>query len=321
MLVRAFATHHVCHCLRRVGVWAGSALTSLVLLATVCLWSAPIRAQPTPPPETAPGGSAPADPQPGAEDPALPRPAVRPEPVRKRAAPRARPRPRPRPRRQASDTEDPAASPASRPTAATRTQTPSVGAAPDRPGSAQSKASPVVRAVAGNWGMFFRFGGLATLDHGNNTRSVDGLLLTQVGFRYVVTEKIIIPLYFSLGVRFIKPPDNTMDDTESWGMEFGTGIEYHFRIWRRISPFIAFNVGLGVIEPAGDANMTFGIGFGPAMGVEYYIGDRVSITVQYMMTLQIEIQQTPNGMGGADEYKTVQFSTIAGGALNITYYF
>lgn len=184
-----------------------------------------------------------------------------------------------------------------------------------------SKASPVVRAKAGNWGMFFRFGGLASLDHGNNTRSVDGLLLTQIGFRYVASEKIIIPIYFSMGVRLIKPPDDTDDDDRSWGFELGSGIEYHFRIWRRISPFIAFNLGLGVSEPNGSANTQFGIGFGPALGVEYYIADRVSLTVQYMMALQIEIQQTPGMIDETEKWTTVQFSTIAGGAVNITYYF
>lgn len=184
-----------------------------------------------------------------------------------------------------------------------------------------SKASPVVRAVAGNWGMFFRFGGLATLEHAGNTRNVDGLLLSQVGFRYVASEKLIIPLYFSLGVLLVKPPDGSGPDYRSWGLELGSGIEYHFRIWRRISPFIAFNLGFGVSEPNGGSNTAFGIGFGPAMGVEYYIADRVSITVQYMMTLQIAIQQTPGAMDSTDKVQTVQFNTMAGGAINIAYYF
>jgi hypothetical protein len=214
------------------------------------------------------------------------------------------------------DSEDPADRTR---TSRTRTRAQADGTLP-----AGSKGSPVVRAAAGNWGMFFRFGGLASLDHGSNTRSVDGLLLTQVGFRYVVSEKLIVPVYFSLGIRVINPPDDPFmpeNDDKSWGMEIGSGIEYHFRIWRRISPFIAFNLGLGVSEPNGDSNTAFGIGFGPAMGVEYYIADRVSITVQYMMALQIEIQQVPVGMDETDNWRTVQFNTMAGGAINIAYYF
>jgi len=299
--------HHICHRLRP----AAPAAAAIVLVVAVCLWTVPARAQ------TAPAAGGPPDsPQPGAEDPRA-RPADRPAVARNPAPPPVRTRPR----RQARDTEVPAPPPASPRGSRGYPRSPSTDTAPTRAAKKPSTASPVVRAVAGNWGMFFRFGGLASLDHGNNTRSVDGLLLTQVGFRYVVSEKVIIPMYFSLGVRLIKPPDDTVDDDRSWGLEMGSGIEYHFRIWRRISPFIAFNLGLGVSEPNGASNRAFGIGFGPAMGVEYYIADRVSLTVQYMMALQIEIQQTPSGMGDTEKWQTVQFSTIAGGAVNITYYF
>jgi hypothetical protein len=289
----------------------GRICLAIAIVAIAWAWSAEAWAQPEPPP----GG-----PQPGADDPMpaardVTRPAAR-EPARKRATPaRATPRPRIRPRRQVLDTEDPSISPGS--------ATPVYRREPRRSRRGHPrKGMPVVRAQAGNWGMFFRFGGLASLDHGNNTRTVNGVLLTQVGFRYVVSETLIIPFYFGTGVRLIEPPDPDDKDTKDWAIELGVGIEYHFRIWRRISPFVGFSFGLGAVEPNGAHNTVFGVGLGPSLGVEYYIGDRVSITVMYMMTLQIEIEQQYDWSNDETvKQRSTLFNTAAGGAINIAYYF
>ena len=170
---------------------------------------------------------------------------------------------------------------------------------------------PVVRADAEDWSMFFRFGGLATMLAGNNTRTIDALMVTQVGMKYVPSEDTRIPFFLGFGIRH-NAPDGGSGATD-WGFDLGAGYEWHFRIWRRISPFFGLNGGLGLADPDGNNNLVFGLGLGPTMGVEYFIADRMSLTAQYLMTFQLEIQP--------EDHVAFQFSTLAGGALNLSWYF
>lgn len=173
----------------------------------------------------------------------------------------------------------------------------------------------VVRAEAGDFGMFFRFGGLGTLAATNNTRNVNALVITQVGLRMVLSEQLIIPMFLGLGLRSVDQPN--MDANTDFGFDAGAGIEYHFRIWRRISPFVGASLGFGGSDPSGDNNGTWTIGLGPTAGVEYYVADRVSLTAQYLLTFQIDRSGT-----GADSHATgVSFQTLAGGAMNLSFYF
>ena len=68
---------------------------------------------------------------------------------------------------------------------------------------------------------------------------------------------------------------------------------------------------------SGDDNLVFGIGVGPSLGVEYYIGDRLSLTALYQMVLQLAYQQA----GSSSSVTAFSFSTLAGGAMTLTYYF
>jgi hypothetical protein len=68
------------------------------------------------------------------------------------------------------------------------------------------------------------------------------------------------------------------------------------------------------------------VGLGPILGVEYYIADRVSLTAMYMLVIQIAHQEQPGAAGpfgptDSNNLTTFSFSTMAGGALNLTYYF
>jgi hypothetical protein len=205
---------------------------------------------------------------------------------------------------------------------------------PSPPG--RSPDDPVVRAAGGNIGMFFRFGGLANLFATGNSKTVgsttagtssastgtDALIMTQVGVKFVLSEQWMIPIYLGTALR-VSSPDKGDSHTD-WGIEFGGGFEYHFRIWRRISPFVGFNLGLGVIDPTGDSNKTIGVGFGPGLGVEYYIGDRVSLTALYQFVLQVAYQElgiSTSGSSVATSVTAFSFQTLAGGAMNLTYYF
>jgi hypothetical protein len=195
-----------------------------------------------------------------------------------------------------------------------------------------SSSEPVVRAQAGNLGMFFRFGGLATLFTTGNTYTVagttsssgstDALVFTQAGIKIVKSETWMIPIYLGTGLRFVSPSSGS--SRTDWGLDIGSGFEYHFRIWRRLSPFIGLDLGLGFSDPTGDSNLSVGVGLGPSMGVELYIMDRVSLAALYKLVFQITYQETSTstGMGTSSGSSTgVSFQTEAGGALLLNYYF
>jgi hypothetical protein len=185
--------------------------------------------------------------------------------------------------------------------------------APRRAPGAPGDNSPVVRADAENLGLFFRFGGLAGLTHSNTQVNVGPLLFNHVGMKYVFSEEWMLPMWFGTGVRIDSPSQG--DSATNWGIGLGAGVEYHFRIWRRISPFFGGLFGLDMEDPTGESNLYFGVGLGPTLGVEYYIGDRLALTAMYMFMIQIMFQD------GATSNTTFGLSTLAGGALNITYYF
>jgi hypothetical protein len=180
-------------------------------------------------------------------------------------------------------------------------------------GGAANAVEPVIRAVEGDWGLFFRFGGLATLLATNNTRTIPGrtLAITQIGVYKVLPDEWQIPFFVGVGFRNNSP--EVGDAQTDWGLDIGVGIEKHFRVWRRISPFIGAAVGVGLQDPTGPSNLRAGFGIGPVVGVEYYVADKVSLTAQYLLTFQFESQTT--------NHKAIELSTAAGGALNLTFYF
>jgi hypothetical protein len=172
---------------------------------------------------------------------------------------------------------------------------------------------PVVRAESGNLGMFFLFGGLATLLHTNDGKSAGGLVFQRVGMEYVLSQNLRIPFWFGTGLELTSPDQG--DSSTDWGMEIGGGIEYHFRIWRRISPYVGGTLGIGVGNPSGPDNVDIEFSLGPMFGVEYYIGDRVSLSAQYELNIDIGYEDSANAT------TTFGYRTEAGGSVGITYYF
>jgi len=210
-------------------------------------------------------------------------------------------------------------------------ESPGRSAPPAAPAAAPARApdgSPVVRAQAGDLGFFFKLGGLATLDHSNTSRVVDALAFTQVGLKFVSSERLMLRAYFGTGLQHSKaqscPDVGTCTTTKStdMGIEGGVTLEYHFRVWRRISPFVGAGLGLGYVNPSGGSNWNLGVGFGLFFGVEYYLGDRLSITAEYMLTFEVGYQKLPTGVPGtSSSITTFAYRTLAGGALVVTYYF
>ena len=164
--------------------------------------------------------------------------------------------------------------------------------------------------------MQFTFGGLATLTTTNlNVPNTGTLLVTQVGLRMVRSESIIIPLFFGFGTNVVDPPGDD-NSAANLGLRIGGGLEYHFRIWRRISPFLggygAFDYG----NPTGSDNWSLGLTLLPTLGVEYYWGDRVSFIAQYFFGVAFQYQATPG-----DGQIAFGISTSSGGSASICFYF
>ena len=200
-------------------------------------------------------------------------------------------------------------------------------AAPARAQQGRAKPlddSPVVRAMGGDVGMLFRFGGLATMSAFNHERNVNNvLLITQAGVKFVLTDHWMLPVYFGTGLRVSDTSGTGVSHTD-WGIDAGAGFEYHFRIWRRISPFVGTSLSLGLSDKDYSNNSVFSFGLGPSLGVEYYIGDRVSLAAQYQLMIMLDhndgTDTTAVGLatqtGGA-----VGFAAQGGGFMTLTYYF
>jgi hypothetical protein len=183
-------------------------------------------------------------------------------------------------------------------------------------GRGSSAASPVVRAQAKNWGMFFAFGGMATMtvtNPGYNPTNA-AAVFHRVGVKIVLSEKFHIPFHFGTGLLLAKP-DN-VDAATTWGLDFGAGIQYYFRIWRRIAPYIGAGLIVGLSDPVGADNISFQLGLGPELGVEYYIGDRVSLSAAYQFGLLFGTTKAGN-----NNTFIFGFGTQSLGLLRLTFYF
>ncbi len=194
------------------------------------------------------------------------------------------------------------------PTAAAPTAaTPSASAAPSNP------EKPVERVESGLWGFAWRFGGLATMAATGNAQTAGQVTISQIAVKYVPSESLRV--YFAVGTGIqVRAPDGG-DANADWGMNLGGGFEYHFRIWRRISPFLGAGLFIGMNDPAGGDNWNFGLQLGPQIGVEYFIGDRVSVQALYNLALMF------NFAGNPAQQFAFTFATGSGGLLGLTTYF
>jgi hypothetical protein len=164
--------------------------------------------------------------------------------------------------------------------------------------SAGSAAAPVVTAQEGQWAFLFRFGGLAPLSfRGVNDFIVEpaatgvGLtsqLFTEFGMRKVL-KRFSIPFWVGLAMVNDSTRTGVSTSNTSFGLSGGVGLQYTFRAWRRIAPYVGGFGQLQFIDPTGDANWLLGFALGPVLGVEYYIADRVSLFAQGQFALGVAI--------------------------------
>ena len=177
-----------------------------------------------------------------------------------------------------------------------------------------NKAMPAVRAKKGNMGMFFRFAGLGTMAVSGESSPSAAVLMNEVGIKIVFSETFMLPIFFGMGLNLNTPSEG--DSSSNWAMHLGAGMEYHFRIWRRFSPFLGGSLKFGFSDKTGEDNMYFAMSMGPTLGIEYYIADRLSLAAQYLFMIQIAHQDS-----SSITVTTFQMSTLSGGALTITGYF
>ena len=173
---------------------------------------------------------------------------------------------------------------------------------------------PVVRATGKNMGMFFRFAGLGTMGVSGESNPAAAVLMNDVGIKFVFSETLMLPIFFGMGLNLNTPSEG--DSSSNWAMDLGAGIEYHFRIWRRFSPFLGGSLRFSFSDKTGEDNMYFAMSLGPKLGIEYYIADRLSLSAAYMFMIQIAHQD-----GSDTSQTTFQMSTLSGGSLTITGYF
>lgn len=156
---------------------------------------------------------------------------------------------------------------------------------------------PVERFQPGQWGMQFTFGGLAPMTIGGlRDFGVNRLLFTELGFRRVLGESWVMPFSVGAGV-FHHNPDSG-DSQNDVGLAASFGLQRYFRVWRRIAPYAGGRMRFGYSEPNGRANWMVGFGLGPVIGIEYFVRDRVSLSLQgdaqvgitqYSGLLQVEL--------------------------------
>jgi len=179
--------------------------------------------------------------------------------------------------------------------------------------AAQGDGDPVERFEAGMWGMQFTFGGLASLSiAGVDTHGVNRTLFPELGFRKVRSDEWSIPFSIGAGV-FHHEPDGSSAQNDL-GIAGSVGAQRYFRVWRRIAPYAGGRFHLHYLDPTGTDNWLVNIAVGPTLGIEYFVGDRVALTLEGDALVGINV---------FDALLQVDWGTslAAGGQTGLVFYF
>ncbi len=173
---------------------------------------------------------------------------------------------------------------------------------------------PVVRAGPGDWGMTFIFGGFAPLSVGGlgDLPLAEGLVFTEIGVRRVF-KRVVVPFSFGAGVSQVRKAGEAKP-TISAGVSASVAVLRGFRVWRRIAPYFGGFLHTHYIDAAGPDNWLVNVSVGPILGIEYYLGDRVSLYGQGVVGIG------PN-IGKSSIQWVARAALAAGGQLGLTFYF
>ena len=171
----------------------------------------------------------------------------------------------------------------------------------------------ISRFEPGLWGMQFTFGGLAPMSIGGLREfAINRLAFTELGFRRVLSNDWA--LLFGVGAGLFRHNPDSGDTQNDVGLAASYGFQKWFRVWRRIAPYAGGRIRIGYAEPEGRANWNVALGLGPMLGVEYFVGHRVSLSLQGDAQLRFGIfhglLQTELATG-----------IDAGGQMGLTFYF
>jgi hypothetical protein len=162
--------------------------------------------------------------------------------------------------------------------------------------------------------MEFVFGGLAPMSiAGLNDYAINRLFMTEIGFRRVLKNGWAIPFSAGLGV-FHNNPDGDGGNQNDVGVSATVGVRKTFRGWRRINPYVGGAFNLHYVDPTGDNNWNVGFGIGPVVGIEYFVGNRVSLLLQGQANLGVQIF---DGLVQVSAATTIS----AGGQMGLLFYF
>lgn len=173
---------------------------------------------------------------------------------------------------------------------------------------------PVVRAGPGEWGMTFIFGGLAPLSVAGlgDLPLADGLVFTEIGVRRVF-KRVVVPFSLGAGVSHRRQAGDTKPAISA-GVSASVAVLRGFRVWRRIAPYFGGFLHTHYVDAAGPDNWLVNVTVGPILGIEYYLGDRVSLYGQGTFGVG------PN-IGKTQVQWVARAALAAGGQLGLTFYF
>jgi len=185
-----------------------------------------------------------------------------------------------------------------------------LSAAPALAQPVATKVSPVERPIAGDMGISFAFKGLAPM-------SVGGVSDATIGQAFGAT------------MLNVSPPGGGDNNRTDFGLGFGIGFQHYFRTWRRIAPYVGAKLHLSYFDPSGDKNYLVQVGIGPSLGIEYFIADRVSLSMEYNFFFSVQFEGDNAAAGGRAGAPGAVGGTAVGlgtslwmgGQMALTFYF
>lgn len=181
------------------------------------------------------------------------------------------------------------------------------------PSSDEDDPSVVIRPHDGHWGMHFGFGGLAPMSIGGlNDVNAGRLMFTELGVRRAFRNGWALP--FSVGVGWVQNNPDEGETENAAGVSASIGVRKSFRVWRRIAPYTGGDVRVTYADPEGADNRLVELSFGPNLGIEYFIADRVSLLLQGDLTLAL-------GFSEAAVETDLGTHVSGGGQMGLVFYF
>ncbi len=147
---------------------------------------------------------------------------------------------------------------------------------------------------------------------GLNDVSAGRLMFSELGVRRAFDNGWALP--FSAGVGWVQYNPDEGDTEHDAGVSVSIGVRKSFRVWRRIAPYTGGDVRVTYVDPNGSDNRLVGLSFGPNLGIEYFVANRVSLLLQGDLTLALAFSE-----GAVQTDLATRVS--GGGQMGLVFYF